>query len=184
MALRPCCNNGFTVLTNGQMQKTIAGKLIPCVDHLRDLNTQFGVRPYIVRRVWTQWSEGRRDYGVENVQREELMLPTPSVDPLTALDVQTLPVGNEEFGQLMVSEISGRFTEDQLVGRGPQGEPIPRDTNYYYEIEYPNADGSFPGVRRRFTVAGVPWYDAAAFQWKLTLMRAGENRLRDGTPED
>jgi len=176
---------GFTVLSGSNFSRTLAQKLVPCVDCVRDLNTKFGVRPYIVRMVWTRWSGGERGYGVEDVVREAMVLPTPKVDPMTALDKQTMVVGDEEFGELMLTEVSGRFTEDELSGRTNEGEGVPDDLNFYYEIEFPNQHHE-PGnaTRRRFTLSGTPSYDSMTFQWKFKLMRAGENRLRDGTPED
>ena len=188
MALRPCSGGKFTVLgENGapSIPNTLAQRLIPCVDHIRDLYTKFGVRPYIIRQVWTRWSQGERGEGVEDVVRTVMILPTPRIDALTALDKQSTVIGDEEFGELMVSEISGRYTEDELCGRGPQGESIADDLNFYYEIEFPDQHNEHgPATRRRFSVSGVPSYSADTFQWKMLLMRAGENRLRNGTPED
>lgn len=185
MGLRPCGPMpSFTVLGPGQQLQSLAGSLQPCVDKIRDLNTVFGVRPYIVRLVWTVWSEGMRGDGVEEVAHEVMLLPTPSVNSIGNLDATTTAVGSEEFGMLKLSEVSGRFTEDYLEGKACEGYPIDASTNFYYEIEYPNQAGQFPGMRRRFELAGPPEYMPSKFQWEISLVRAGENRTRDGTPED
>ena len=184
--LRPNRYGGFTVLGDGEYAHTLAYRLTPCVDRIRDLNTRFGVRPYIVRIVSTRWSSGYRDLGTEEVVSSIHILPTPKVDldALNAMDNRTILVGSEEFGQVRLTEISSAFTEDQLMGRGGHGEQIESDINFYYEFEFPNADGSFPGVKRRFEVAGTPVYKPEHFAWEVELVRAGENRTRDGTPED
>jgi hypothetical protein len=185
MGLRPCRGLGnFTVLGPNKQLQSLAGSLQPCVDKIRDLNTVFGIRPYIVRMVWTRWSEGYRGDGVEEVIMEQAILPTPVVNAISNLDVTTTSVGNEEFGMLKLSEVSGRFTEDYLEGKDQDGRPIDSAVNFYYEIEYPHQDGTFPGVRRRFELAGAPEYMPSKFQWEISLVRAGENRTRDGTPED
>ena len=185
MALRPAQHGGFTRLINGQYEKTLVGRLIPCVDHLRDLLTQAGLRPYIVRWIRTKWSMGERGLGTEEVALSTDVLPTPKVLSLEGLDNVTTLVGSDEFGTLRIEKISGRFTEDDLMGRGPTGEGIDYDTNFYWEIEYPNADGSFPGIRRRFEVSGTPVFKPGSFEWVVSLVRAGENRTRAfGTPED
>lgn len=184
MPLRPAKRDGFSVLTAGQYQQTIVGRLTPCVDKLRDLFTKTGLRPYIVRWVVTRWSMGERGWGTEEVVSETELLPTPKVEAMESLDVTNTLVGNVEYGNLTVTQISGRFTEDQISGRGPQGQQTPDDTNFYWEIEFPNPDGTFPGVRRRFEVSGTPVFKPGAFQWTLQLVRAGESRTRNGTPED
>ena len=184
MALRPCQNTGFTSLRGSQYQGTLVGKLIPCVDKIRDLLTVAGLRPYIVRLVYTRWSDGERGWGTEQVVSETDILPTPFVENLDALDTSVTIVGSEEYGSIRVSQISGRFIEDELVGRLPDGTSIPSDTNFYWEVEFPNKDGQFPGIKRRFEVAGTPTFKPGSFEWVITLVRAGENRTRNGTPED
>lgn len=185
LALRPAKYGGFTLLSGGQYQKTLVGRLIPCVDPLRDLLTKAGLRPYIVRLVFTRWSMGERGWGTEEVVSECHILPTPKVLSMESLDNTTTLVGSDEFGSVRVEQISGRFTEDELMGRTAHGGDVPDDTNFYYEIEFPNPDGTFPGIRRRFEVSGTPTFAPGRFQWTIELVRAGENRTRaQGTPED
>jgi len=183
VGLRPV-RKGFTVLRDDQYAKTLAGRLIGPVDLLRDLLTRAGLRPYIVRLVWTRWSEGQRGYGTEEVAREEVLLPTPKIAPLDSLDAQQFSIGAEEIGDIMLEQISARYTEDFILGRNAVGDPIAEDEEFYYEVEFPQENGVFPGIRRRFVLSGAPNRSAGQFQWKVMLRKAVENRQRDGTPED
>ena len=183
MGLRVRKDRGFTVLDRNGFGSTLAGGLIPCVDKLRDLNTKFGVRPYIVRQVFTRWSGGLRGRGVEEVVLESAVLPTPKVASLDALDSTLISIGNTEYGSLEVSQISGRYTEDYILGRNAFGDQTPADAQFYYEIEFPDENGRFPGIKRRFTVSGTPSYNPGGFQWTVQLTRAAQDRSRNGTPE-
>lgn len=182
MGLRVPKKDGFTVLRQGDYAKTLAGSLVPCVDKLRDLLTVAGLRPYIVRLIWTRWSGGRRGYGTEEVHREEMLLPTPKLAPLTSLDMVQMATGGEETGDVMLEQVSARYTEDFLLGRDELGNAIADDHNFYYEVEFPQANGSFPGTRRRFVVSGTPTRFAGRFQWQIMLRKAVEDRRRDGIP--
>lgn len=184
MPLRPCGSPGFTILAPGQFRQTLAGKLIPCVDKIRDLYTALGVRNYIIRLVWTTWSGGERGMGIEQLVKEELLLPTPLIGDISSLEERAQAVGADEFGTIIVSEVSGRYTEDYLCGRNG-AEPIPDDQNFYYEIEFVDSNGRWgQGIRRRFSLNSAPSYDPDTFQWQFQLSRAGEDRGRDGSPED
>lgn len=184
MTLRPLRRNGFTILRDNEYAQTLAGKLIPVADQLRDLLTRAGLRPYIVRLVWTQWSGGQRGYGTEEVVREDQLLPTPKIAPLTSIDAVQYSVGSEEIGEIMLEQISARYTEDYLLGRNEHGDSIPEDQQFYYEIEFPQENGVFPGIRRRFVISGTPSRFAGRFQWQVMLRKAVENRRRNGDPED
>ena len=184
MALRPLKRDGFTVLPPGAFAGTLVGKLISPVDKLRNLLTVAGLRPYIVRLVTTRWSGGTRDEGVEQVVKEQLILPTPKISNLDAIDSTTNEVGTEEYGSIQISQISARYTEYELSGRGPNGEEIPADTQFYWEIEFPGINGRYPGIRRRFESNSAPNYNGGKFEWTIKVVRAGEDRLPDGTPED
>lgn len=174
---------GFSVLQRGQWPKTLVGKLTKAADRMRNIYTLFGMRPYVVRWVFTRWSLGRRGQGIEQVLAEIPLLPTPKITELVAVDNITTEVGTDEFGTLSLEEISMRYTEDQLMGRSPFGDSVPKDMNFYYEIEFPGQNG-LPGVRRRFEPQSAPALLPGKFQWQLKISRAGENRMRDGTPED
>ncbi len=169
----------FTVLSGNDLRRTLVQRLTPVVDSLRNLNTVFGARPYQVRLIFTQWTGGERGVGFEEVILEQMILPTPKV-LLAGLKSEINPVGAEEEGAIRVTEISPRYTEDALVGSTPAGMSVDADTQFYWEVFYPRADG--PGVRRRFTVGGTPSYNATKAQWGITLEKAIGDRSRDGEP--
>jgi hypothetical protein len=166
------------VLQGADFRHTLIASLQPCVDNIRDIATQFGARPYQVALVWTRWSSGQRGEGVEEVIREELLLPTPRVVDLTSLGRDLQPVGLDEVGSLRVTEISARYTEDYLVGVCDNGQAEEPDQSFYWEVRFPRADGL--GPRRRFRPASAPSLEPTKFQWVVRLLKISEDRQRDG----
>jgi hypothetical protein len=177
-----CCPpKKFTRLSPEQYRTTLVQKLTCVADNLRDLNTKFGARPYVVALVRTRWAGGERGVGAEEVLSVEPIEPTPLVAPLSRLSRGTQVVGVEEAGELRVSEISPRYTEDYLTGLGEDGSPVPLDQNFYWEITFPKANRA--DVRRRFRLASVPSYEPTKFQWTVDLEKVDEDRARNGDPE-
>jgi hypothetical protein len=172
---------GFTVTTPDTLRGSLAQRLVPVVDRVRDLNTSLGMRPYRVRIVRTRWAGGRRGVGVESVVFEIDILPTPKVVDLNTLQEMVTPVGVTEIGLVQLQEVSGRYSEDFLVGVDASGSPVPDSDDVYYEIEWIRADGKQTD-RHRFTLAVVPYYAATKVQWTLTLDAQLEKRRRDGRP--
>lgn len=174
-------NGRFTIASPLTLQNSLARKLIPVADGLRDLFTRFGGRPYRVRLIRTHWSGGRRERGVEVVTHQLEILPTPLVIDLGTLEEVVTPIGRTEWGQVQIQQISGRYTGDQLIGVDPQGNPPGVDDSVYYEIEGFRPDGQ-PGERRRMQIDTAPDYKPFKFQWTVTLDKAVSDRNRDGTP--
>lgn len=183
----PGCNgrcgdtSRLTDIAGADYQNTVARRLVPTADRLRNLLTRFGLRPYKVRMVVVRWSEGFRGRGVPNVLSVVDMLPTPAVLSLDGVTQVVNPVGEQEEGTISLSEISGCYTEEQLRGQGPQGEPIPPSDEFFYEIEWPKPNG-MASVKRRFNVRGAPAYQADNFQWTVRLERSLGDRNRAGKP--
>lgn len=175
-----CCGGSFTVLQGAAIDRTLVRSLTPCVDAIRDIYTCLGARAYQVALIVTRWSGGERGEGVEELISHKLLLPTPQIEDLSGLDTQIVAIGQEEDGTVTVSQISPRFSEDELMGRELDGTPIPSDHSFYWEIHFPTASGD--GVRRRFTPAAAPTYNPTAFEWRVTLARQSEDRLRNGDP--
>jgi len=172
----------FTDPTTIQANKTLARQLIPVADRIRDLFVRFGTRPYKVRVVRVRWSAGRRGVGAPVIEREMDILPTPLVQDLSTLTEIVQPVGLDEVGSVLLSEVSGRFTDEELRFLDKDGTPPGPDEEVFYEIEFPRPDGK-PGDRRRFYIRSAPFYQATNFQWNLRLEKTHEDRDRRGDYE-
>lgn len=167
----------MTQLDGDAYAKTLVQKLTPVADKVWNLATRLGGLPYRVFIVRTKWTGGKRNHGVEEVESVMPVLPTPEVGALTAQSQVLQAVGLDEVGSVMVTSISSSYTEDELVGLGPQGQPISDDRNFYWEIEFMRPLPDAP-VRRRYVVKSSPFLDATAFGWAITLEKAGEERDR------
>jgi hypothetical protein len=162
---------------------TLARTLVPVADSLRDLFTTFGLRPYVVNIVRTRWSSGKRGVGVEVVQPNPIaLLPTPLLTDMSAVTEVNTPIGLDEFGEVLVQQISGRYTDDFLRGLDRDGRPPEPDEQVYYEVEFPPPCEGREGQRRRFVIKGAPMYFAGRFQWHVRLERARQDRARSGDP--
>ncbi len=174
--------DGYTVPDAATLKCSLAQKLIPSVDRIRDIYTRLGARPYRVFIVRTRFAGPRQGMGVEQVVSELELLPTPLVVDMRGLSEMVTPVGVNEQGIVQLQYISGRYTEEMLLGIGSTGQPLPANETVYYEIIFFRRDGG-PPERRRFVRDAVPTYNALQFQWQVNLVSALENRSRDGTPE-
>jgi hypothetical protein len=169
--------DGFTIVEPGGLGKTLATKLIPVADKIRDLHTVFGGRVYTVSIYRTRWSGGSRGLGDETIIFKQDIRPTPRITDLGTLTQILNPTGLDESGTIQLSEISGRFTEDSLLGIDTEGrEPLESD-HVFYEIEFVGR----PSVRRRFGLRSAPNYKPYQFQWFITLQKLDEDRARDGS---
>lgn len=172
----------FTIESPQRFANSLSRLLISPVDAIRDIATQFGVRPYIVRLVYTQWSGGARGIGEESVLGEpERILPTPLVLDILTLTPIVSPVGADEQRGCLLTEVSGCYTEEQLRGLGSDGSEVPANQSFYYEIEFLRADG-VKSERRRFNANSAPAYSADDAQWQVRLERARPDRTRHGAP--
>ena len=171
----------FCVETAQTLGRSLGRKLIGVVDKIRDIDTRLGFRPYVVRLVYTRWSGGVRDVGEESVISEERLLPTPLMLDLQGVASVVTVSGSDEQGGVMLTEVSGCYTEEQLRGLGDQGQALPADQSFYYEIEFLRVDG-VDGERRRFTIGGAPEYDADNYLWRFRLVRQRPDRSRHGMP--
>lgn len=106
------------------------------------------------------------------------LLPVPRVQDLTALTTIVEPIGLDEVGTILLSEVSGYYTDDQLRFLDPTGEPMDPGAEVFYEIEFPKKGKT--SVKRRFFMRSAPFYDAGRFQWQIRLEKAVEDRDRWG----
>lgn len=173
--------DGFNLASPQLLQNSLARKLIPVADSLRQLKTDLGARPYRVRVVRTHWTGGQRGKGVEVESHVLELVPTPLVVDLNALQEMLSEVGTVEVGQVTISEISGRYTEDHLLGVDASGNAVSPSDSLYYELEIYRLDGQ-NGQRKRFQLASTPHYNATAFMWTVQLDASIVRRQRDGRP--
>lgn len=181
-ALGEPCTCAFT-LPEEHVGQTLVDSLVPTVDCIRDLYAELGLRPYQIMLVWSRWSGGERGRGQESVLAIWPILPTPKLQDLSAVRTQLIEIGQNEQGTVRVEQISMRYSEDLLLGRGgplPEGREIPRDVSFYWEVLLPDGVGS--GVRRRFFPVSVPSRNAMKFEWALELREIEGPRDRDGRP--
>ncbi len=171
--------DGFTKLRGTEYRRTLASKLQGPVDKIRDLNTKFGLRNYSVTVFRTRWTGAVRGQGKESIVFQQDILPTPLVADLGSLTELITQHGLDESGTIQISEVSGKYTEDFLMGIDPDGfEPLDTD-NVFYEVEFPRKDGR-PGTRRRFELRGAPTFRPQEFQWFLTMEKIDADRARLG----
>jgi hypothetical protein len=156
--------------------RTLTRTLTPCVDAIRDLSTCLGARPYQVLMVRTRWSGGERGVGLEELVSETYVLPTPKIENLTAINTVLETIGSQEQGFLSITQISARYTEDELCGREAGGVAIGEDENFYWEVRLLQSDGY--GWRRRFIVNAAPYLDMLNNQWNVKLIRVVADRER------
>ena len=171
----------FTHVTPALLRESLGRDLIDVVDCARDIASELGVRPYVVRIVRTRWSGGARGAGVEEVMSALDLLPTPKVSDLSGLAEVLQPVGLDEVGGVQVEEISGRFSEEELRFLSADGAAPEPQESVWWEIEFIRHDGK-PGQRRRFALSGAPEYLPTRVQWRVRLTKAHEDRGRDGVP--
>lgn len=180
----PCPGGcGRFTLVDKVVGQTLVDRLTPTVDRIRDIYTRLGARQYTVTLIWTRWAGGVRGAGEEFVIKECMIQPTPDIGDLTELANEVQMIGPEETGTLEIKEISPRFNEDLLMGRGGvvrEGDPIPDDVSFYWEVMFPRPDASV--ARRRFVPASAPNKDPTGFDWQIKLAKASEDRARDGEP--
>lgn len=176
------CNSCATCATSNGRNAwpglgNLAGSLVATVDEARQLESDFGLRPYRVFATTIRWTGGEIGRGVEQITSSLEFTPTPKIKNLDGVRGVVKPGGLVERGQTMLEQISARYTEDQIKQALPART---RDTEAFIEVVNAH-DGNRP-ERRRFTVAGVPVYDAGGYQWRVTLLRQDSDRERNGSP--
>jgi hypothetical protein len=152
-------------------------ELAAVADDLRQLNTDFGLRPYRVFSVVVAWSGGVIGRGLAAVVSETELLPTPLVD-LRPVRGTMRTGGQVEEGMATLKEVSPRYTEEDIETLFHQ-QPLPKGHEGFLEVRMDRRDG-VRVKRRRFTVRGVPYRDAAEFDWEVRIMRQRRDRKPDG----
>lgn len=182
---RRCRDDQFTEMTREAWGGTLAGSvLIDIEDRGREIETQLGFKPYTVHVVRLRYNGGRRGDGPVEVVQDVPILPVPDIFGLDGITRVVTPAQVTEQGAITVAGISGRYTEDQLQAKAPNGAQVRADERVFWEVTFLIGDDgcALPGgQRRRFQPIGVPYYNAAKAAWSISLERAQQDRARDGT---
>lgn len=148
------------------------------VDDIRQIATDLGARPYTYHSITVRWSGGEIGRGEETVVKDVKLLPTPRTQPVGFLDRSQENAGVVERGDITLTGISPRYTEDEieeLFGVVKPGE----EYEVFIEQRIDGRDGQTR--RRRFVLAGAPERRPTRVDWRVTLRRADGERLRDGS---
>lgn len=172
----------------GLYRETLASDLVDIVDEIRQLNSEFGIRPYRVFMIHSQWTGGEVGVGQEQITSRIEILPTPRLKGMDSLSTIVDPTGLTEDGSVDVDQISARYTEDDLTGRTPDlNDPnLPRTSagavDFYWEV-HENRGQTPNTVLRRFNPKGVPHLSRDGFQWRIALVKQDYDRGRNGETE-
>lgn len=174
-------------LTPAEARHTLAHRLGPRVDRIRQIATKLGIRPYRIFLTWEKWTGKERGEGdMKLVERMEI-LPTPKVEDLASVSFSLFAIGTFPVGTLRVSRISvASFTYDMLTGHWvPKNheDKIPEPYSFFYEV-VEDGRGDDPAVRARYRLLGTPWRHAGGVHWKLLLERISPDLGRDGLPKE
>lgn len=165
-AIGPVCDPSCTLVDS-------FGEL---VDDLRQIAVDFGLKPYRLFSIVTRWTGGEKGRGEELVVSEQELLPTPEVD-VAGLRGEMKSAGLNENGTLGVSEISPRYTEDDIYNLF-HCQPLPDGHFGFIELRMDCRDGN--SRRRRFVVSGAPQRRADRFDWTAKMIEQWQPRDRNG----
>lgn len=172
-------------ITPSEAKRTIASRLAPVVDRVRQVVVRVGLRPYNVFLVWTRWGGIVRGKGEESVIVREPLTPTPKLD-LTGLERASGAAGYVETGTATLAKVSTTYTSDELSGllsdrlrELHKVEQVPEPLDFYYEV-VEDGRGDVPPARRRFRLSAAP--SRASFTWTVKLERMNQDATRDGKP--
>ncbi len=164
---------------NPDPERSLVEELGDVADDLRQLNTDLGMRPYRVFAVVIEWTGKEEGRGDPKIVVEQELLPTPLVR-MRGLRLELKSAGKTDRGYLEISELSPRYTEDQLQ-RSFHVKPLTEAHEAFYEIRQDARDGAEP-VRRRFVLRSVPERDVENFQWVIRVFAQNQARDRKGAP--
>jgi len=171
-------------LSAAEAKRSLIARFGGRVDRLRQIATNFGLRPYRCFLVWDRYTGGDVGVGdrVHDIRIE--LLPTPVVKSLDGTLLQMTSAGMVPEGSVRLEKISPSYTYDQLRGLWrPQKheDHIPENVPFYYEVVEDGRGDPTP-VRHRFRLHGVPARRAGKLDWTVTLLRVSGDNDRDGAP--
>ncbi len=166
--------------------QTLAGRLTPVADRLRNLLAKNGLRPYRVWLVHASWSGAKRGIGQLTVTSRRELLPVPRVRDMNTVRRNVLAMGLTEEGDIIIDQISAKYTEDDLTGRTPDvvDPSIPRtsrpNVEFWYEVQESRPSTPPPPIRRFSPPAAAPMLSRGGLMWTVVLSKQGEDRGRRG----
>jgi hypothetical protein len=166
--------------------KTLAQQLSPIVDSIRQIATDFGLRPYRVFLVHVEWTGPTRGIGVANEISRREILPTPVVADMSSTSRILHAVGMVEEGSIKLSKVTASLTEDDLLGRTPDLKAADgtrrdrRNIEFFYEVVQQRPVGVEPAVRRRYVPDTAADLRPGMPGWTISLRKQQQDRSRDG----
>lgn len=143
-----------------ESEQTLAESLVGVADDIRQLATDFGMRPYRVFLVWIGYTADENADGLLDVDEQGIsaddrtigagrpyliaeleLLPTPRVGPLGGVRQNLEPMGLTESGGLTIDQVSPSYSEDLLLGLLPdvvdpqRPEQLRPGVQFFYEIQ-------------------------------------------------
>lgn len=174
-------------LTPDQAKRSIANRLSPIVDKIRQIPVVLGVRSQRVFLVWTKYSGQERGEGREIELRRKEILPTPKVGPMNSIAFLASTGGVMPVGTLRVQNVTLSLSNDELQGLWipePHEDKIPEPYRFFYEVVEDGRSDRAPS-RQRFRLAAKPWRNEGTVSWELALERVSEDPDRSGrTPDE
>jgi len=110
------------------------------------------------------------------------ILPTPVVMSMDNIALSPQNIGLVQIGDVKITEISGTFSEDTLLGRTNGDVQVEQPYSFCWEIIEDSRVGDNP-VHSKFHVRGRPNRQADNAQFVVMLTKIGDDRGRDGKPQ-
>lgn len=168
-----------------QARRTLANRLSPTADRLRQFCTKFGIRPYRVFLVWTVFDGEERGEGTERELARVELLPTPKTAELTSLQQGPYVGGVLATGTVKLDRISAGYTAAQLTGLQVPGRgqelDMPENVDFWYEMREDGRGTDLP-VPQRFRLSSAPFRAAGRVCWTVILETQNEATGMDGQP--
>lgn len=165
-------------LGESQGTGTLVQSLEDDIDDIRQVATDLGARPHTYHSVTITWSGGEIGRGEPTVTRDVAIVPTPRTQAVGWLDRTTEAGGTTERGDIVLTGISPRFTEDEIDELFGTVE-LEAGVETFVEQRIDQRDGTTR--RRRFMLAKTPERRPTNLDWRVTLRKADGNRLTNGT---
>ena len=154
--------------------RSLVESLGDVTDDIRQLYTDFGLRPYTVHVVRQRWTGGQIGRGEVQVVFDQPLLPSPEVVGIASIERTSTNAGRINRGDVTLYKVSPRYTEDQITRYF--STELRDDEEGFIEIRIDNRDGQTE--RKRYVVVGTPERRPGRFEWVVRLRKQDRNRSR------